>query len=134
MNKFNDTLHKSFVKHDIYQKVQYIYNRVIYLLPTHLTRDFEILDKWTTFLMHEEDIKFIRKITGCVEWSTEYENEMDSVELWVLFKNLYGEHRYNGRQVTQLEQQFPHITSDVNEVEILTGLQSTYLGRKVTNS
>ena len=44
INKFNDTLHKRSVKHDIYQKIHYIHNRYIYPLPTHLVRDFERVD------------------------------------------------------------------------------------------
>ena len=36
INKFNDTIHTSFIKHDIYQKIHYIHNRGIYALPTHL--------------------------------------------------------------------------------------------------
>ena len=37
INKFNDTLHTSFVKHEIYQKIQYIHNRDIYPLPTYIS-------------------------------------------------------------------------------------------------
>ena len=47
---------------------------------------------------------------------------MGLAELWVLLKTWYEEYHYNGQRIVQLQQQFPHITSDVNEVEIITGL------------
>ena len=72
IKKFNDTLHTSFVKHDIYQKIHYIYNRAIYPLPTHIAQFFEILDELVTHLMHSEDKKHRRKIIGCVKWSQKY--------------------------------------------------------------
>ena len=59
---------------------------------------------------------------------------MDSIELWVLLKTQYDEHHYNGWQLTQIQRKFLHIKSDVNEVYIVTGLQSAYLGRKVTKN
>ena len=61
----------------------------------------------------------------------EYKKVMDLVELWLL---LNTRHCYNGWQLTQIHQQFPHVTSDVNEVDIITGLQSEYLGRKITKN
>ena len=51
INKFNDTLHTSIVKHDIYQGIDYIYNRAIYPLLTHLAWAFERLDELITHLM-----------------------------------------------------------------------------------
>ena len=45
INKFNNTLHTSFVKHDIYQRIHYINNPDIHPLRTHIVRTFEILDK-----------------------------------------------------------------------------------------
>ena len=53
VNKFNDTLHMSFVKHDIYQKVKYLHSRAIYRLPLHISRYFESLDELIACLMHE---------------------------------------------------------------------------------
>ena len=47
---------------------------------------------------------------------------MDIVELWVLLKTRYSEHCYNGQQPTQLDRKFPHVTYDVNEVDIVTKL------------
>ena len=84
INKFNDTLHTSFFKHNIYHNVLYILNQYIYPLPAHTERAFEILDKLVTSLMHAVDKKFRSKITGCVKWSLEYEKLVDLVELWVL--------------------------------------------------
>ena len=55
IKKFNDTLHTSFVKHDIYRNIRYIYNRAIYALLTHLAWDFERLDKLITQLMNAAD-------------------------------------------------------------------------------
>ena len=55
INKSNDTLHKHFVKHDIYQKVHYLHNLAIYTPPTHLARDFELLDELIARLMHAAD-------------------------------------------------------------------------------
>ena len=52
LRKFNDTINKSYVKHDIDQKIQYILNRSIYPLTTHLSRFFEILDEIITRRMH----------------------------------------------------------------------------------
>ena len=51
INKFNDTLHTSLVKNDIYQGIDYIYNRAIYPLLTHLAWAFERLDELITHLM-----------------------------------------------------------------------------------
>ena len=59
--KLNDTLHTSSVKYDIYQKVHYLHNGSIYLIPTHLTRAFEILDKLIARRMHAEDKNTERK-------------------------------------------------------------------------
>ena len=55
INKSNDKLHTSFVKHDIYQKIHYIHNRAIYPLPARLSRTFEILDKFITHLINAVD-------------------------------------------------------------------------------
>ena len=44
----------------------------------------------------------------------EYEKLMDLVELWVLLKTLYEEHRYNCQQLNQIQRKFLHVTSDVN--------------------
>ena len=74
--------------------------------------------------MHTADKKLRRKITGRVKWSPEYKKAMDLVELWVLLKTRYDEHCYNGRQLTQIQPQFPHVTSKFNETEIITRLQS----------
>ena len=52
---FNDTLHRTFVKHEIYQKIHYIHVRASNLLPTHLAQAFEKLDELITRLMHAED-------------------------------------------------------------------------------
>ena len=40
MNKFNEKIHTSLVKKDIYQKIHYIHKQYIYPLPTHLVRAF----------------------------------------------------------------------------------------------
>ena len=45
INKFNDTLHTSFVKYDIYQKVHYLNSQGMYTLPAHIIRSFERLDE-----------------------------------------------------------------------------------------
>ena len=55
---------------------------------------------------------------------------MDLVEHWMLLKNQYEEHLYNARRLTQIQRQFPHGTSNINETEITTKIQSAYLGRK----
>ena len=52
---FSDTLHTSFVKHDIYQKIYYIHVRAIYPLPKHLAQAFEKMDKFITNLIHKAD-------------------------------------------------------------------------------
>ena len=57
INKYNDTLHKRFVKHDIYNNIHCIHNQSIYSLPTHLARAFERLDKLITRLTHAADKK-----------------------------------------------------------------------------
>ena len=93
INKFNDTPHKIFVKHGMYQKIHYIHNRSIYPHPTHLSWAFEILDKLIIRLMNTEDKKHRRKITGRVKWSLKYKEAMDLVELWVLLNNQYEKHR-----------------------------------------
>ena len=59
---------------------------------------------------------------------------MDLVEIWVLLKTRYDEYCYNSRRLTQLHRKFPHITYDVNEVEIITGIRYAYSGRKVTKN
>ena len=57
INKFNDTLHTSFVKYDIYQNIHYIHKQDIYTPPTHIERVFERLDKFITLLMHAVEEK-----------------------------------------------------------------------------
>ena len=52
INKCNDTLQTSFVKHDIYQNIHYKHNQAIYTLPSHLAQAFEELGKLITPLMH----------------------------------------------------------------------------------
>ena len=84
--------------------------------------------------MHEADYRFRSKITGLVKRSPEYEKAMDSVELWVLLNNRYKKHHYNIRQLTQIQRKFPHVTSDVNGVAIITGIQSAYSGSKITKN
>ena len=59
---------------------------------------------------------------------------MDLVELWVLLKTRYEEHCYTSRKIAELQRQFPHVTSNINEQEIVTGIRSAYSGRKVTNN
>ena len=49
---------------------------------------------------------------------------MDLVELWVLLNTRYNEHCYNGRQLTEIQRQFPHVTPNVIDTEITTGIQS----------
>ena len=41
IKRYNDTLHTIFVKHDIYQKIHYIYVQYSYPIPTHLAQSFE---------------------------------------------------------------------------------------------
>ena len=55
IKKFNDTLNTDFVKQDNYKNIHYIHNQAIYLLPTHIARAFEILDKLITRLIHAAD-------------------------------------------------------------------------------
>ena len=55
INKFNDTLHTSFVKHYIYHKIHCIQNRDIYPLPTHIAQALERLDELITRLMRAAD-------------------------------------------------------------------------------
>ena len=52
INKFNDTLHTSFVEHDIYQNINYTHNQGIYPLPTYLAQAFEKLDALINRLMN----------------------------------------------------------------------------------
>ena len=52
---FSDTLHTSFVKHDIYQKIYYIHVRACYPLPTHLAQAFKKLDELITRLIYLAD-------------------------------------------------------------------------------
>ena len=84
--------------------------------------------------MHAVDLKCGRKITGRVKWSQEYKNFVYLVELWLLLNNRYEEHHYNSRKITQLQRKFPHVPSDINEVAIITGLRSTYSGKKITKN
>ena len=37
------------------------------------------------------------------------------VEVWVLLKTRYDEHRYNGQRLTQLQREFTHVTPNVND-------------------
>ena len=55
INRFNDTLHNSFVKRDIYQKIHYIHVRDSYPLPTHLAQASAKLDELIARLMHTAD-------------------------------------------------------------------------------
>ena len=103
-----------FFKHDIYQKVHYLHNRVIYPLPTHLARTFEQLDELITRIIHAADKKIRIKITGRVKWSMQYNKTINLVELWVLLKNRYEKHCYSERQLTHIRRQFPYVTYDVN--------------------
>ena len=77
-----------------------------------------------TRLMHAADKKLRRKMTGPMKYSQKYKEAMDLVELWVLLKTQNDEHRYNIRQLTQLQRQFTHVTTNVNETENTTGLRS----------
>ena len=52
---YNDTLHTSFVKHDIFHKNHYIHVRASYPLPTHLAKAFENLDELVIRIMHAAD-------------------------------------------------------------------------------
>ena len=52
---FIDTIHKSLVKHNIYQKIHYVNVRAIYPLPLHLARVFKILYELLTRLIHAAD-------------------------------------------------------------------------------
>ena len=74
------------------------------------------------------------KITGCVKWSPGYEKAMYLVELWVLLNTRYEYYCNNSKQITLIQQRFPHITYDVNGLEIIIGLQSTHFGWKLTNN
>ena len=56
---------------------------------------------------------------------------MDLVKLWVMLKTRYKEHHYNRRQLTQIQRQFTQVLLNVNETEIIKGLQSAYSGMKV---
>ena len=53
VNNFNDTLHMSFVKHYIYQKVNYLHIQAIYQLPSNISQSFEPLDELISGLLHE---------------------------------------------------------------------------------
>ena len=48
IKRFNDKLHTSSLKNDIYQKMHYIYVRDSYPLPTHLSQSLEKLYKLIT--------------------------------------------------------------------------------------
>ena len=52
----------------------------------------------------------------------------------MLLNTRYEEHHYNSRKITQLQRKFPHVPSDINEVAIITGLRSTYSGKKITKN
>ena len=86
INIFNDTLHTSFVKYYIYQKIHFIHVQDRYPLQICLSQAFKKMDGLITRLMHATDKKYIRKITGQVKWSPKYKEAMDLVELWVLLK------------------------------------------------
>ena len=79
VNKSNDNLHTSFVKHAIYQNIHSIHNQDIYPLPTYLERSFEIFEPLITRLMRAVDKKFRWKITCRVKWSLEHKKVMDLV-------------------------------------------------------
>ena len=134
IKKFNDTLLTSFLKNDIYHRVHYLHNRDIYPLPTHLARAFERLYKLITRIMYVADKKCRSNITGRVKWSPEYDKAVDLVELWVLLKDTCEDHHYNVRKLTQLQQQFPHVISGVNEVAIITRIQYACLEIKITKN
>ena len=55
IKELTDTIHTSFVKHKIYQKIHYIHNWAIYPLRTHLEWAFEILDELITHFIHAGD-------------------------------------------------------------------------------
>ena len=61
IKKFNDTIHISFVKHDIYQKVNYLHNQDICPHPTHIAQIFEKLNTLITPLIFAVDKNAERK-------------------------------------------------------------------------
>ena len=65
---------------------------------------------------------------------TKIQGKIDLLEIWVLLKTQYDEHLYNGQRLAQIQRQFPHVAYDANEVNIVTGVQSAYSGRKVTKN
>ena len=56
------------------------------------------------------------------------------VEIWVLLKTQFEEHHYNGRKLTQLQRQFPHVTYNFNDTEITTGIWTAYSGRETSTN
>ena len=52
----------------------------------------------------------------------------------MLLRTRYEKHRFSGWKLAKLQRQFPHVTSYVNEVDIITGIKSAYLGHKVTTN
>ena len=52
----------------------------------------------------------------------------------MLLKTQYDKHRCNGQKLTQLQRKFSHITYNVNEAKITTGLLSTYPGSNVAKN
>ena len=61
IKKFNEKLHASFVKHDIYQNIHQVHNRDIFPLPTYLSRPLK-LGELITRLMYAVDKNCRRKI------------------------------------------------------------------------
>ena len=59
---------------------------------------------------------------------------MALVELWVLLNTGSEEYHYIRRRLTQIQRKFPLVTSDINELAIVIGLQSTYSVRKTTKN
>ena len=133
INKSDDTIHTSFVKQDIFRKIHYIHNRYIYPLPKYHTSLWMIgIIKYPPYACI--GYKFRREITGRVKWSPEYEKAVDLVKLWVLLNTRYYEHHYNGQRITQLQWKFPHVTSNINKVDIITEIWYAYLVSKVTKN
>ena len=52
VKNFNDIIHTSFFRHDIYQNIHDINNRAIYTISTHKAQAFERVDKLITGIMH----------------------------------------------------------------------------------
>ena len=63
-----------------------------------------------------------KKRTDRMKRSLEYKKVMYLVELWVFLKTQHDKHRYSSWRLIQIQRRFPHVKSNVNEVEIITGL------------